>query len=201
MREHELPDKDELLLNMLNHAVGIARELYSHGLAFGPDANISFRLNGRVYITREECPLYDISPDDFACVSTSGRPLNNLPACPELSIHLAIYRQRDDVRAVIHAHGAHAVLWSCLDFDNPHDIVPAHTSHLSTRVGAVALLPQDVPQDSKLWPDFERHMSGSKAYLLKNHGAITGGCDLHDAYHNLRQIEESTRLAWVIRAT
>jgi len=202
MSEHEQHDRDDdILRDILDRAVGIARELYSHGQAFGPDANISFRLDGHVYITREECPLYDIGPDDFACVSTSGKPLNNLPACPELPIHLAIYRQRDDIRAVIHAHGTHSVLWSCLDFDNPYDVIPTHTPHLSARVGAVALLPCDVPRDMGLWPNFERHMNGSKAYLLKNHGAITGGTDLPGAYHNLRQIEESARIAWTIKTT
>ena len=196
----DIPGNEAVLRDMLECAVGVARQLDRRGQAFGPDANISFAFDGRVYITREECGLFTIGPGDFACVDTSGRPLDNLSACTELVLHLALYRQRDGLGAAIHAHSTFATLWSCLEHPRPLDTIPARTPHLHARVGSVPIIPCPLPQDSDSPDALPLHMNGSMAYLLKNHGVIAGGRDITDAYYNLCQIEESAKLAWIMKS-
>jgi len=153
-----------------------------------------------MYITREECGFHTIGPGDFACVDMSGRPLDNLPACTELSLHLALYRQRDGLGAVIHAHSTYSTLWSCLEHRNLFDAIPAHTPHLHARVGSVPIIPAPPLRDGDSPDALRLHMNGSSAYLLKNHGVIAGGRDIGEAYDNLCQIEESARLAWMMKS-
>jgi ribulose-5-phosphate 4-epimerase/fuculose-1-phosphate aldolase len=181
-----VPSQKDILRDKLMRAAAAARELYRRGEAFGPDANISFMLDGRVYITRRDCPFRRAASKDFACVTMAGKPMNNVPACEELPLHLALYHRRGDIGAVIHAHSTYATLWSCLEHEDLSDVIPAHTPHLSERAGKVGMSGGEEPDSSKV-------------YLLKNHGAVVGGKDVTDALFNLYQLEESAKLAWIMR--
>jgi len=130
-----VPSRKDILTDKLMQAAMAARELYRRGKAYGPDANISFMLDGRVYITRRDCPLRRTGTKDFACVTASGKPMNNVPACDELPLHLEMYRKHSDVGAVIHAHSTYATIWSCLGED-----IPAHTAHLQNWADKIYLL-------------------------------------------------------------
>ena len=75
------------------------------------EGNLSSRIEDeRILTTVSGVCKGELSPDDFVLVDLEGRVIDgDRPPSTELKMHLEVYRQRRDVRAVIHAHPAHVV--------------------------------------------------------------------------------------------
>src|SRR5690348_10675736 len=86
--------------------VRVCRRLYERGLIAGPDGNVSVRLDDdRILATPSGMSKIDVNEDDLVVVNGIGEVLEGKrPASSELRMHLRIYQQRSDVRAVVHAH-------------------------------------------------------------------------------------------------
>src|SRR5687767_12744863 len=84
----------------------VCRRLWERGLIAGPDGNVSVRLSGqRILVTPAGMSKVDVRPDDLVEVSLDGhRVRGTRRASSELAVHLRIYSQRPDIRAIVHAH-------------------------------------------------------------------------------------------------
>jgi len=132
-----------------------ARRVAEKGLAAGAGGNLSVCVDNTVWISRSGIALEDMRPGDFAPVDLrTGRPLRrDIRPSSETGTHLAIYRARDDIRAVVHVHppfvtglASAGVDFSTFTFEavldlGPVDIlplVPPGSSELAERVGRSA---------------------------------------------------------------
>src|SRR5919107_1708631 len=101
-----------------------AESFYGRVDAFGSTGNISVRDGARVWITPTGKSLKGLSPERLACVSLGGESLNENRPSKEFPFHLAVYNQRDDVRAVVHLHTVYSVALSCIDSFDPENLLP-----------------------------------------------------------------------------
>lgn len=69
--------------------------------------------------------------DVLAHIDLSGAPLNANAPSKEYPFHLAIYRSREDAKAVVHLHSTYSVALSCLESLNPEEPLPAITPYWS----------------------------------------------------------------------
>jgi len=176
--------------------VECGRICYDRKLLTSNDGNLSVRLSGdRVLITRARVSKGRMRINDIVCVASDGRLTEDCSGhapSSETPMHLEVYRQRPDVRAVIHAHPVFSTALTVAGLDFPADILPE-----------AALLRGGVPVASFAAPgtveDAEaiRPFIGSRdAILLRQHGTLTCGRDLEEALLNLERMEHVAEVFW-----
>jgi ribulose-5-phosphate 4-epimerase/fuculose-1-phosphate aldolase len=177
----------------------LADSLYQRGYAHGSTGNLSLRINDQIWITPTGKPLKGLTPGDLACVDLQGAPQGANRPSKEWPFHLAIYRQREDIRAIVHLHSLNAVALSCLaglDMDNP---IPPITPYYFMRVAPLAVLPYLRPGSEKLAEAVENAAPRHNCMLLRNHGLICAGSTLNEAGDRAEELEQTARLYFLLR--
>ena len=171
--------------------VEAGRICYASGLMLSNNGNISMRLgNDRVVITPSEMCKGRMAPEDLLIVDLEGKlikvdPRRKRKVSSEMPMHLEAYRQRTNIRAVIHAHPSNATALTVAGIPFPVDILPEVLECL----GPVPTTRFALPSSD----DNARAISGfvkeHNAILIRNHGAITFGVDLEEALNHLERLE------------
>jgi L-fuculose-phosphate aldolase len=113
----------------------------------------------------------------------------------ELGFHLALYRTRSDVNAVVHTHSPYATTMACLGWEIP----PVH--YLVGFSGSkVPLAPYATFGSPALAESVAESIGGYNAVLLANHGLVTVGADLPSAFAAAEEIEFVARIYYQTRS-
>ncbi|MFM8441085.1 MAG: class II aldolase/adducin family protein, partial [Acidobacteriota bacterium] len=102
--------------------VEIGRLLYDRSYVVASDGNISIRLDDNTVLATPTMTCKGrMTEEGLALTDMNGRPLNDRRASSELAMHLLIYRERPDVKAVCHAHPPHGTAFAVagLAIDQP----------------------------------------------------------------------------------
>ncbi|MEA5012451.1 MAG: class II aldolase/adducin family protein [Angelakisella sp.] len=183
----------------IEQALWIAHSIYERGKTAGSSANLSFRHEDTIYITASGTCFGNLSSEDFACVDLDGNLKSICKASKELELHRILYLKDTAVAAVIHTHSTYATAWSCLSNLNPHQVIPPYTPYLKMKLGEIGLIPYGKPGSLELFELFRKNVSSANGYLLKNHGPIVAAGSLIAAYYALEELEESSRIAWLLQ--
>jgi L-fuculose-phosphate aldolase len=175
----------------------VCRRLYERGLIAGPDGNVSVRLGtDRVVVTPSGLSKVDVTEDALVEVGLDGRPLAGAGrASSELRMHLAIYRARPDVLAVVHAHPPTATAFGVAGETIPDRVLP----EVICQMGAVALVPYATPGTDAAAEAFAPYLSSHDAFLMANHGATTVGRTLEAAHQRMESLEHAARIVLAAR--
>ena len=176
-----------------------AESFYGRGYAFGSTGNLSVRVGGRVWITPTGKSLKGLRPEQLACVSTDGESLNENRPSKEFPFHLAVYKQREDARAVVHLHTTYSVALSCLDSLDPEDPLPPLTPYYFMRVAPLAVLPYFRPGSEDLATAVGEAAARHDCMLLRNHGVVCAGSTLSEAVDRAEELEQTARLYFILR--
>jgi 3-dehydro-4-phosphotetronate decarboxylase len=187
--------KDSLLENLCE----VAESFYRRGYAFGSTGNISVRDGGRVWITPTGKSLKGLTPGQLACVGPEGESLNENRPSKEFPFHLAVYRRRVDVSAVVHLHALYSVALSCLDGFDPDDPLPPLTPYYFMRVAPLAVLPYFRPGSPELADAVGGAAPRHNCMLLRNHGTVCAGSSLSEAVDRTEELEQTARLYFILR--
>ena len=177
--------------------VRVCRRLWERGLIAGPDGNVSVRLGpDRLLVTPSGGAKVDVAEDDLLEVDLTGRVLAGAGrASSELAMHLAIYRARPGVGAVVHAHPPTATGFAVAGETLPDGVLP----ELICQMGAVALVPYFTPGTPAAATALAPYLSGHEAFLLANHGATTVGATLDEAHRRMESLEHAARILLAAR--
>lgn len=184
---------------LISQAIWIAHSLFERNKVTGSAANLSFKLNGVVYITASGSCFGTLSQEDFSATDLNGQLLKGREPSKELPLHQILYGKDSSIQAIVHTHSFYSVLWSMEDFGNEADCVPEYTPYLRMRLGTVGLVDYAKPGSNELFDAFRKVLNLSDGYILKNHGPIIGGKTLMDAFYNLEELEESCKMAWHVK--
>ncbi|MEH0632765.1 class II aldolase/adducin family protein [Streptomyces bottropensis] len=164
--------------------VATARRTVADGLVVGTSGNVSVRVGDTVLVTPTGVPYDRLSPDDVTGVDLSGRQvLGTLRPTSELPMHLAIHTTTD-ARAVVHTHAVHATAVSTLVDELP--LIHYMSAALG---GPVRVAPYATYGTPELAENMLRALTGRTGCLLQNHGTITYGGTLDEAYDRTAQLE------------
>jgi L-fuculose-phosphate aldolase len=176
--------------------VRVCQRLYERGLIAGPDGNVSVRLGpDRVLVTPSGLSKVDVTEDALVEVGLDGRPLGTGRASSELRMHLAIYRARPDVGAIVHAHPPTATAFGVAGETIPERVLP----EVICQMGSVALVPYATPGTDAAAGAFAPYLSGHDAFLMANHGATTVGPTLEAAHQRMESLEHAARIVLAAR--
>ncbi|MFJ8754672.1 class II aldolase/adducin family protein [Streptomyces sp. NPDC102441] len=172
-----------------NGVVETARRTAAEGLVVGTSGNVSARIGGVVLVTPSGVPYDRLGPGDAVGVDLEGRQvLGELAPTSELPLHLAVYRA-GDAAAVVHTHAVHATAVSTLVPEVPLIHYAAALLGGPVRTAAYARYGTQELADAML--DALRDRTGC---LLRNHGTVTYGDTLDEAYDRTAQLEWMCRL-------
>ncbi|MEU7169801.1 class II aldolase/adducin family protein [Streptomyces morookaense] len=175
--------------------VAAARRTVADGLVVGTSGNVSARVGNVVLVTPTGVPYDRLRPEDAVGVDLDGRQvLGELRPTSELPMHLAVYRATDTA-AIVHTHAVHATAVSTLVDELP----PVHYM-----AGALGGPPRVAPYalygSEELARGVVRALDGRTGCLLRNHGTLTCGATLDQAYDRTAQLEWMCRV-WLAAAS
>lgn len=184
-------------VRLATEIVRVCQRLYERGLIAGTEGNVSARLSGDVILaTTAGVCKGDIDETDVVALSPDGRPLDpNRAPSTEIRMHLAIYEQRPDVAAVVHAHPPTATGFAVAGEDFMAPVLP----ELLFLIGPVPLVPYGQPGTDELPARLTPFLAGHDAFLLANHGVTTVGKSLDEALHRMESLEQGARIILAAR--
>jgi L-fuculose-phosphate aldolase len=169
---------------------------YARHLMTSNDGNISVRLdNIRVLITSSGISKGRMTDKDLLCVDFNGQLLDAESAgrpSSETPMHLEAYRQRPEIRAVIHAHPVFATTLTVAGFDFPSDILP----EVLLTLGEVPVSDYATPSSHDDADAIRSLIRDHDAIILRKHGTLTVGVDLEEALIHLERVEHVAEVFW-----
>ena len=165
----------------------VGKKMCIQKLVVACDGNISFRRkDGNIVITPSGYPKGELTPDMLVVIDAKGNNLsNNFKPSTEMNMHLAIYRLRPDVNAIVHAHPPVATAVTVAGTVFPNNIVTEGRDFL----GPVATVPYEDPASEELAQACAKAMLGHNVILMANHGATTVGKNLKEAGYRMETLE------------
>jgi L-fuculose-phosphate aldolase len=180
---------DELREQLVSYSL----RLLADGLAVGSAGNISARAGDVVAITPSGIAYSEMQPADICLVTLDGAQLDG----PELDgteepstetpMHLAIYAATP-AQAVVHTHSPEVIALSAA-----RDELPAIHYAITGLGGPVRVAPYVRFGSAQLAAAAAEALEGRSAVILRNHGAVTYGRDLAQAY------DRALLLEWLAR--
>ncbi len=175
--------------------VRFGRLLHQTGLVAATDGNLSVRLeDGNILSTPTLMSKGLIEADDLVIVDPDGHKLRGpRDVSSEIAMHLLIYRRRRDVGAVVHAHPPTATGFAAAGMA----LDRALCAELIVTLGSVPLASYETPGTPELAEALAPLVPDHDAILMANHGVVTYGADLLNAYMNMETVEHFAKIALV----
>ena len=163
------------------------RRVYDKGFAAANDGNISIRLNDREILCSPTMMSKGfMKPEDLCKVDYEGKQLaGTRKRSSEILLHLAVYKNRPDVNAVVHCHPPHATAFAVAGVEVPRCVLP----EVEVVLGVVPTALYDTPGTQRFAETIVPHLKASNTIILANHGTVTFGPDLEKAYWNSEIID------------
>ena len=168
---------------------------YQKSYIVGADGNLSARLaDGTILITPAGAMKGFLEPAHLAHIDLEGRVVDGGPGpSSEVGIHLVSYRERPEMRAVLHAHPPHAVALTIAEIDLQLPVIP----EVVVTIGGIPTAPYGTPGTPELPESIREIVSCSDTLIMKNHGAVCLGSNLMDAFKKLDMVEHTARILWL----
>ncbi len=177
--------------------VEVCRHIYEKGFVAANDGNVSVLLDdGRVLITPTGVSKGFINPEDLAVVTLDGQILSqdHRPSS-ELPMHLYIYRNRSEVRAVVHAHPLYSTGFAVAGIPLDKNVL----AEVVLTLGAVPLVEYGTPSTDELPAALGEYIHKADAFLLANHGVVTIGRNLMETFWKLERVEHFAQISFIAR--
>ncbi|MDZ4658395.1 MAG: class II aldolase/adducin family protein [Bythopirellula sp.] len=170
----------------------IGRRMWQRGLVAGSDGNISVRLNDeQVLCTPTMCSKGFMQPADICLLELSGEQVaGEKRRSSEVLLHLEILKARPDVMSVVHCHPPHATAFAITGRSVPMGAM----AEADVLLGDVPIVPYETPGTAAFAQKILPFVHDSNACLLANHGAVTFGPSLEQAYNLMEVLDAYCRI-------
>jgi L-fuculose-phosphate aldolase len=186
------------LVSPRQQLVNIMNRLYYGGLTTLSGGNLSIRdEDGGIWITPSAVDKGKLTPADIMYVAPDGQAHGLHKPSSELPFHRAIYQRRPDLRAIVHAHAPALVSFSIARRIPDTSLIPQ-----ARRVcGRVGYAPYALPGSEMLGDSIANSFAqGYDSVLLENHGAVTAGQTVLEAFQRLETLDFCARTQMYARS-
>ncbi|MDD2648561.1 MAG: class II aldolase/adducin family protein [Eubacteriales bacterium] len=175
--------------NLRAEICDVCHKMWQQGWVAANDGNVSVKIaDGIIICTPTGISKSFITPEKLLVVDEKLNILEGAEGykpSSEMKMHLRCYKEREDVRAVVHAHPptatGFAVAGKSLDEYSMIETVIA--------IGSIPVTPYGTPSTDEVPNAIAPYLREHDVLLLKNHGALTVGCDLITAYYRMETLE------------
>ena len=171
--------KDQILL--------VINRVYYRGLTTTSGGNISvIDENGDIWVTPSGIDKGSLTREDIMCVKKDGSIIGPHKPSSEYPFHKAIYENRPDIKAIVHAHPPALVSFSIVRGIPDTNVIP----QAKNVCGPIGYAPYALPGSEALGDSIANvFKEGYNAVIMENHGTVVGGTDMKDAYQRFETLE------------
>jgi L-fuculose-phosphate aldolase len=175
--------------------VQVGRMMFDKSWIAANDGNVTIRLDeDRILATPTGVCKGMMRPDDLLLCNLLGEKICGDRDCTtELAMHLTIYRMRPDIRSVVHAHPPVATGFAVAGRALNLALLP----EVVISLGSVPLADYGLPGTPALTEGMLPYIPKYDALLMANHGAVTYGEDVWQAYFRMEIVEHFARITLV----
>ena len=157
--------------------------------------NLSIRQGNLIFIKATGAVMDDMTREQVVVIDMNGKQLPAIRLFSEYRLHLAIYRERPDVKAIAHLHPPYSIIASTmLEVELP--IITPEAELYLRRIPIVPFRPAGTEELAEAVPGV---ICQSNAVLMENHGIVTVGKSLREAFYKAELVEESAKLWYLSR--
>ncbi|TWU26096.1 class II aldolase/adducin family protein [Bythopirellula polymerisocia] len=192
-REVTMTDLNQLDAEQIKEQIcEIGRRLWQRQLVAGIDGNITVRLTeNEILCTPTMHSKGFLEPTDICLVNLAGEQLSGAKRrSSEILLHLEILKARSDVLSVVHSHPPHATAFAISGRPVPLGLLAEAEFFL----GDVPVAPYEMPGTATFARTVLPFVHRSNACILANHGAVTYGASLIDAYNLMEVLDSYCRI-------
>lgn len=176
----------------------IGRRLYQKGFAAANDGNISYRLGpNEVLCTPTMICKGFLKPDDLCTVDLDGNQLSGRrKRTSEILLHLAIMKERPEVKSVVHCHPPHATAFAIAREPIPQCVLP----EVEVFLGDVPITKYETPGGQKFADTVLPFVKKTNIMILANHGTVSFGESVEQAYWWTEILDAYCRMLMLARS-
>jgi L-fuculose-phosphate aldolase len=158
----------------------IGDRIYKKGFAAANDGNITYRVSEKeVVCTPTMVSKGFLKPDDLCIVDMEGKQLaGHRKRTSEVMLHLAIMKERPDVKSVVHCHPPHATAFGVAREPVPMCVLP----EVEVFLGEVPTTKYAIPGGKEFAETILPFVKKSNVIILANHGTVSFGETVERAY-------------------
>jgi L-fuculose-phosphate aldolase len=170
----------------------IGRRVWTRNYVASNEGNFSYRIDDdRVLTTPTGQSKGFMKVEDIVTVDMSGKKISGeKKPTSEVKVHLEIYQQREDIKSVIHAHPPYATAFAVMKRPLPQCVLP----EVEVFLGEIPIVEYATIGSRDLADAVKPFLGEFSSFLLANHGALTIGKDIEDAYYKMEIVEEYCRV-------
>jgi L-fuculose-phosphate aldolase len=181
----------------------IGQLMHQNQYVDGASGNISARLDDKHFLTTPSGLAKGfMTPDQLIVVNIDGKRVDEtspgnaqLRPTSELPMHLECYRQRDDIRGVVHAHPPTAVALTMTGYDFSQVLIP----EMVLLLGTIPTLPYRTPSSSENCELIREYVPKHNVMMLAFHGSLTVARHVWDAYLRLENLEHTAKILYMVQ--
>ncbi len=176
----------------------IGERIYNKGFAAANDGNITVRVgeNEVLCTPTMHCKGF-LKPDDIATVDMTGKQIaGNKKRSSEALLHLEIYKQRPDVKSVVHCHPPHATAFAVAREPIPQCVLP----EVEVFLGDVPITKYETPGGQAFAETVLPFVMKTNVIILANHGTVSFGENVERAYWWTEILDAYCRILMMARS-
>ena len=167
------------------------RRLYDQNLTTTSGGNVSLRVGDKVFITPSQLDKGRIKAEEIGVITLDGKNLTpNLKVSMESKMHLAVYNQRSDVKAIVHAHPVYATSFAIAG----KEIMTNLAGEAWAVLGKTVIAPYALMGSQNLADNVGKAALKGNCILMENHGILNVGENLLQAFDRLEVLEAAAKM-------
>ena len=180
-----------------NELIETGRLLYEKGMLAGSDGNLSAKIDeNQLLITKSGVAKGRLKSDDFVEIDFDGKQVSgDGKPSTEAAMHLTVYKNRSDICCCLHSHPPYATSFAVAGMELSRNILP----EVAVFVGDIPLLEYAPPGTGAISESIAPFLDKNDAFLLKNHGLLTIGKSIEEAFFKHETVEHFARILWMAK--
>jgi L-fuculose-phosphate aldolase len=178
--------------------IDVGMKCWQKGWVAANDGNISYRISdNEILCTPTGVSKGMLTMEHICSVDPEGTLLgkNAYKPSSEIKMHLRVYQERPDIRSVFHAHPPYATAHAIAGIPLQECVIP----EIIIGLGSIPLVPYGTPSTSQIPDRLAPFIKNYDAWLLQNHGALTVGNDIYQAYFRMESLELFAQMMYIAR--
>ena len=186
------------MLTAKEEITAIVKKEYRIGMVNTFEGNVSMRIGDTVLVTPSQIPKESMVPEQVIEMDLEGNVLKALPGIVpsiETNMHLALYRLRGDIKAIVHNHSVYASAFAM----TAEGMRSESNFELNYLFGDVPVVPYGRAGTEAVYKEFDKYLGNRHGLLLANHGLVTFGTTLENAFSYAEGIEKIAHTMLIAR--
>jgi len=182
---------------IVSDIIEVGRRCWQRGWVAANDGNISVRISeNEILATVTGVSKGFLTPEMIVKVDPEGDLIEgSLKPSSEIQMHLLVYKKRPDIYAVFHAHPPFCTAHAVAGLSLSECVLP----EIVVTLGQIPLAKYGTPSTPEIPQSLLPYIENHDAFLLQNHGALTLGKDVYEAYYRMESIEHFAHILYLAR--